>query len=79
MPACVATQHVCWTMAEPLLTETVSFLLSVAVASRAKLQQLQQLLPYVDRPCPDVPCSLSLVQTMEEVIDGVRKFSTRNR
>jgi hypothetical protein len=33
----------------------------------------------VDRPCPDVPCSLSLVQTMEEVIDGVRKFSTRNR
>jgi hypothetical protein len=49
------------------------------VVFRSKLQQLQQLLPFVDRPCPDVPCSLSLVQTMEEVIDGTRKFGTRNR
>jgi hypothetical protein len=51
----------------------------VLLSFRTKLQQLQQLLPYVDRPCPDVPCSVSLVQAMEEVIDGVRKFGTRNR
>jgi len=48
-------------------------------AFREKLQQLQQLLPYVDRPCPDVSCGVSLVQTMEDVIDGVRKFGARNR
>lgn len=62
-----------------LFTARRFFVYLLFVVCRAKLQQLQNLLPYVDRPCPDVPCSLSLVQTMEEVIDGVRKFGTRNR
>lgn len=68
---CLRASH-CIAVLPPLLR-------SVLCLRRSKLQQLQQLLPYVDRPNPDVPCSLSLVQTMEEVIDGVRKFGTRNR
>ncbi|WIA17291.1 hypothetical protein OEZ85_014159 [Tetradesmus obliquus] len=46
---------------------------------RSKLQELSQLLPRVDRHVPDVAAGLALVQVVEELLMGVRKFSTRNR
>lgn len=43
------------------------------------MQQLSELLPRVDRACPDVSAGVALVQVVEELIMGIRKFSARNR
>jgi hypothetical protein len=48
-------------------------------ARRTKLQELHLLLPMVDQPVPDVACGVRLIQVMEDVIEGTRKFAARNR
>lgn len=49
------------------------------LSCRTKLLELHELLPHVDRPVPDVACGVRLINVMEEVIDGTRKFGARNR
>lgn len=54
-------------------------LLLSLLCCRAKITQMSALLPLVDCPVPDVTAGVSLVQVVEEVIMGLRKFSARNR
>ncbi|KAF8055330.1 hypothetical protein HT031_006785 [Scenedesmus sp. PABB004] len=56
-----------------------SYLHDMVAWYRSRIAALAELLPAVDRALPDVGAGVALVQVVEELVMGLRKFGTRNR